>query len=95
MSAFEKDVVLRPLMSQLVRSGMSIGANIEEGKGAHTRKDLTNFFQISYKSTNETQYWLDVLKEYGVANNETNIIEAELLEFRKILASSLKTLRKG
>ena len=51
------------LSKQILRSGTSIGANIEEGEGGFSKKDFTAKMGISYKEARETKYWLRLLKE--------------------------------
>jgi four helix bundle protein len=51
------------LCSQVLDSGTSIGANIEEAVGGSSRKDFINKLQIAYKEARETKYWLRLLKE--------------------------------
>jgi four helix bundle protein len=49
------------LCSQLLHSGTSVGANVEEAVGGASRKDFINKMQISYKEARETRYWLRLL----------------------------------
>src|SRR6266576_3773117 len=56
-----KNEVLTPLVSQLVRSGTSIGANYCEANGASSRKDFKNKIHICKKESKETKYWLRIL----------------------------------
>ena len=65
----------RILISQLLRSGTSIGANAEEAMGGSSKKDFIQKLRIAYRETRETKYWLRLLKE------------SDLLEVK--LASSL------
>ncbi len=51
------------LSKQVLKSGTSIGANIEEGIGALTKKDFINKFTIAYKEARETHYWIRLLKD--------------------------------
>ena len=51
------------LCSQILDSGTSIGANVEEAVGGSSRKDFINKLQIAYKEARETRYWLKLLKE--------------------------------
>ena len=51
------------LCSQILDSGTSIGANVEEAVGGSSRKDFINKLQISYREARETSYWLRLLKE--------------------------------
>ena len=50
------------LCSQILDSGTSIGANVEEAVGSSFRKDFINKLQIAYKEARETRYWLRLLK---------------------------------
>ncbi len=49
------------LSKQVLRSGTSIGANIEEGIGGQSDKDFLSKLSISYKEARETVYWLKLL----------------------------------
>lgn len=50
------------LSKQLLRSGTSIGANVEEGIGGISKKDFRAKLSIAYKEARETKYWLKLLK---------------------------------
>ena len=50
------------LSKQLLRSGTSIGANIEESIGGQSDKDFISKISISYKEARETIYWLKLLQ---------------------------------
>lgn len=88
-----KDPVLWPICDQLVRSGSSIGANINEAQGANSRKDFANYFQISLKSARETRYWIQVIERYDSKNNEMKHLYDENEHLINILQASIKTLR--
>ena len=49
------------LSKQILRSGTSIGANVEEGIGAQSKADFISKFSIAYKEARETSYWLRLL----------------------------------
>ena len=51
------------LSKQLLRSGTSIGANVEEALGGQSRKDFISKMSIAYKEARETKYWLSLLRE--------------------------------
>jgi four helix bundle protein len=79
------------LSKQLLRSGTSIGANVEEGIGGYTKKDFRAKLSISYKEARETKYWLRLLKETGYINEqafETILHDCE--ELAKLLFVILK-----
>jgi len=50
--------VSRTLANQLLRSGTSIGANVEEAQAGQSRLDFINKFSIARKEARETHYWL-------------------------------------
>lgn len=87
---FPKDISGFELGKQLIRSGTSIGANLEEADAAPTRKDFNHKVSISYKEAKESRYWLDVILESKLLNSEMNIKEAKLLQNEAIELS--KTL---
>jgi len=58
------------LSKQLLRSGTSMGANVEEGIGGYTKKDFRVKLSISYKEARETKYWLRLLKETGYISEQ-------------------------
>ena len=58
-----KDAVTLPVISQLVRSGTSIGANYSEANGASSKKDFKNKIFICKKEAIETKYWLRMLSK--------------------------------
>ncbi len=79
---------------QLVRAGTSIGANIYEAKAASSRKDFTNFYQISLKSSYETVYWLELLRDsYPTFNDSIDPLLKEANELCKMLGSSVLSLK--
>ncbi len=53
--------VSRTLANQLLRSGTSIGANVEEAQAAQSRADFLNKLSIARKEARETHYWLRLL----------------------------------
>ncbi len=83
------------LIKQLLRSGVSIGANIEEAIGAQTRKDFIAKLNISYKEARETKYWLRLLRDSEFLKpNEANSLLIDIEEILKILAKILTTSKE-
>ena len=58
------------LSKQILRSGTSVGANIEEALGGYSKKDFRAKMSISYKEIRETKYWLRLLKETSYLSDE-------------------------
>ncbi len=56
-----QDTITRPVISQIVRSGTSMGANYCEANGASSKKDFRNKIFICKKESQETKYWLRIL----------------------------------
>lgn len=48
---------------QLIRSATSIGANIVEAQASSSKKDFANFLRYALKLSNETKYWLGLLRD--------------------------------
>ena len=49
------------LSKQILRSGTSIGANIEEAIGGYSEKDFVAKLSVAYKEARETKYWINLL----------------------------------
>ena len=77
------------LSKQVLRSGTSIGANIEEAVVSQSKKEFIAKLNISLKEAHETHYWLRLLKESGYINKEDLIRQVE--ELFKLLTSIIKT----
>ena len=87
-----KQKVERELLLQLLRSGTSIGANIEEAEGAQSKSDFIHKVSIAYKEARETSYWLNLLTDAGLLDMKlSQSFLADINELKKILASILKT----
>ena len=56
-----KNVVILPIINQLLKCATSIGANYMEANGASSRRDFRNKISISLKEARETKYWLRLL----------------------------------
>lgn len=79
---------------QLIRSGTSIVGNYIEGQSASSKKDYTNYFHHSLKSSNESKVWISILRDTNNGDGkEANSILSELNEISKIFASSVLTLK--
>lgn len=82
------------ISKQILRSGTSIGANIEEAIGAQSRKDFIMKLSIAYKEGRETHYWLRLLKDSGYIDLKSfDSIIKECEEILKIIGSIQKTIK--
>ena len=82
------------IAKQLLRSGTSIGANVEEAVGGQSKKDFTAKIAIAYKEARESEYWLRLLKDGGyLDDNAAESVLADCRELLKLLGSIQKTLK--
>ncbi len=84
----EKEFVIS---NQILRSGTSIGANIEEALAGQSKKDFIAKLSISSKEARETKYWLRLLKESELTNIDVNSLILDIHELIRILTSIVKT----
>lgn len=71
------------ITKQLLRSGTSVGANIEEAIGGISKKDFRAKLSIAYKEARESKYWLRLIRDCNIQPNER--IEPLLLDLEEIL----------
>ncbi|MGA2684333.1 MAG: four helix bundle protein [Verrucomicrobiota bacterium] len=79
------------LSKQLLRSGTSIGANVEEALAGQSRRDFIAKMAIASKEARETRYWLTLLQESRLAKIELNPALKDVDELIRILTSIVKT----
>ncbi len=93
ISNLSKNNINQVIGNQLLRSGLSIGANLAEGQGSSSKMEFKNFMQIAYKSTIETRYWLALLEKSAGNNKTLEALITEAKELSKILSSILLTIK--
>ena len=79
------------LSKQLLRSGTSIGANVEEALAGQSRKDFLAKMAIASKEARETRYWLELLQKSSLTQLELNPAISNNEELIRILTSIVKT----
>ncbi len=90
-----KEQAVRSIIDQLIRSGTSVGANYIEAIGSPTTKDFRKFLSYSLKSSNESKYWLALIRDSKIDDNsELQWLLTESIEISKILGKSVSTLYK-
>jgi four helix bundle protein len=82
------------LIKQLLRSGTSVGANIEEGQSSQSEADFLSKYSISCKECRETQYWLRLIKVTEPSCKDFEHIINEANELIAILTSIIKKLKE-
>ena len=89
-----KQKVERELLIELLKSGTSIGANIEEAVGAQSKSDFIHKAGVAYKESRETFYWLRLFKDANIIDEKlADSFLADSEELKKILSSILKTTK--
>jgi len=79
---------------QVLRSGTSIGANLEGAAAAQSKADFVSKYSIALKEARETHYWLRLLKETEVISAERlNGLTNESNELVAILTTIVKKSR--
>ena len=82
------------ISSQLLRSGTSIGANVEEAVGGQSRKDFVAKLSISYKEARESHYWLRLIRDSKIyISSEVDHLITDCEEILKILTAILNKMR--
>ena len=83
------------LSKQVLRSGTSIGANVEESLGAQTPSDFQAKISIAYKEALETAYWLRLLHASKlITERQFDSIYSDCSELIRILGSTQLTMRR-
>ena len=83
------------ISKQIVRSGTSIGASINEANYGQSKADFISKMHIALKETSETEYWLRLLtmSEY-LTNDMGDSLLTDCLELKRMLVASINTAKK-
>lgn len=84
------------LSKQVLRSGTSIGANINEAQYGNSKADFIAKLHIALKETAETEYWLHILRKSDyLDNNMAMSMLTDCLEIKRILIASINTAKES
>ena len=84
------------LSKQVLRSGTAIGALIREAQFGQSRADFTNKMSIALKEANETDYWLNLLKDTDfISQSQFDSIKPDCTSIIAMLVSTVKTSKKN
>ena len=84
------------LSRQILRSGTSIGANIEEAIGAQSKKDFISKISIAYKETRETHYWIRLLRDsHFIESKQADSLLEDCVELQKITGTIQRTVKQN
>ena len=83
------------LSKQVLRSGTSVGANVEESIAASSKKDFINKMTIASKEARETRYWLRLLERSQLVKKNYEEYLKQVNEIINILTAIVKTSREN
>ncbi|MCK5677963.1 MAG: four helix bundle protein [Flavobacteriaceae bacterium] len=79
---------------QILRSGTSIGANVQEASAAFSKKDFLYKMSISSKEARETRYWLQLLDKSKLTNIDVSNRLKQIQDIINILTKIVKTTQE-
>ncbi|MAC95227.1 MAG: four helix bundle protein [Flavobacteriales bacterium] len=83
------------LSKQLLRSSTSIGSNVEESIGGHSKKDFYYRITVAYREARESHYWIRLLTDLDfIDKDESEALLADAEEILKLSGSIKRTLQK-
>lgn len=89
-----QDTITKPIISQLVRSSTSVGANYMEANGASSKKDFKNKIHICKKEIQESKHWLHMISvAQPEVKQESRSIWKEAQELTLIFGKIISKLR--
>jgi four helix bundle protein len=96
VKSLPKNYIGSAIGHQIIRSGTSIGANVEEAQNASSKKDFINGLVIALKEARETHYWLRIIESSDLIDrNLLPSILSENKELILILAKIILNLKKN
>ena len=84
------------MSKQVLRSGTSVGANIEEAGQAQSKPDFIHKLSIAQKESFETHYWIRLLRDSGILTSKSadSLLE-DCAEIQKLITASIKTAKRN
>ncbi len=92
--ALRRRGVEKELLSQLLRAGTSVAANLAESQYAHSPAEFHSKVRIAMKECSESHMWLRLLHDTdGMTDSEFESIESDCIEIRRMLSATLRTIQ--
>lgn len=91
--ALSRDAASQVIARQIARSGTSIGANIEEAQGAHSKAEFARRMNIARSEALETRYWLKLIAESGLLPKRR--LESLLQEANELVCILVTIVKKS
>lgn len=84
------------LSKQILRSGTSVGAMVEEAMQAESKADFIHKLSIANKEANETRYWIKLLRDTDFMDKrQAAALIDDNEELIKLLVSIMKTTKQN
>jgi len=83
------------ISKQILRSGTSIGAMVEEANQGESKADFIHKLSIANKEANETHYWLRLLKDSEVSTDEAILLLNDCEELLRLLTAIIRTAKSN
>jgi len=91
LSKYSENKIEYVFADQLLRSATSIGTNVTEAGAGQSKKDFIAKMAIASKESRETRFWLRLLKESELLNENIDFYLEEIEQIIKILTKIVKT----
>jgi four helix bundle protein len=96
VNALPKDVVGRAIANQLIRSGMSVGANFRAACRGRSKAEFSAKLGIALEEIDECGYWLEIIIDLGIIpKKKVTDLASEAEELTAIFCTSIKTSKKS
>ena len=84
------------LSKQVLRSGTSVGANVEDAGQAQSKADFVHKLSIAQKESFETHYWIRLLRDGGLLSLQlAESLLTDCVELQKLITASIKTAKRS
>ena len=91
---YEAEIKEFDISKQLLRSGTSVGANVEEAQGGQSPADFLSKMSIAYKEARESRYWIRLLAKAGyISSDAEQSLMNDVEELCKLLSSIIITTK--
>lgn len=90
-----KDKKETVISKQIIRSGTSIGANINEANYGQSKADFISKMHIALIETAETEYWIKLLNMSEYIDDKMSTLLDDCLKIKRMLISSIKTAKEN
>jgi four helix bundle protein len=86
---------VRSIAEQLIKSGSSIGANLEEAKAGSSRREFVRYVEIALREAREAVYWLRLCRELHLGSgDEIEALRREGEQIARILGAIVVNTRR-